>query len=284
LKKIIYILPFFLFWECERATLESEEETSKIVARAGDEKLGYEKFAEDFVSRGIIKDSAYNAKKSIEKWATESLFYQEALEKLEASEIKIEQEVNEYRKALVNHIYQSKILEEYLDTNITSQEIEEYYNTYRDNFILKENIVKVIYFKIPLKAPGLLKIKNLVFSKKPKDAEQLITLLNQNAENYFMDDKTWLFLDDIKKEIPQIEEQSEATIQPGKIFEFTDDQYYYYLKVQDIKVKNGLSPLNFERKNIRKFIINHRKTQVINQYKQALFEKAKSEKNFEIFN
>ena len=45
-------------------------------------------------------------------------------------------------------------------------------------------------------------------------------------------------------------------------------------------VKNGLSPINFESKNIRKFIINNRKTQLISQYKQILLEKAKTNKTF----
>jgi hypothetical protein len=268
---------------CGRMVKQTDAQASKIVARAGDEDLDVESFTENFVSTGIIKDSSYNARKSIEKWAAEALFYQEAMNKLAENEIRIERQMNNYRKALVNHIYQSRILEEYLDTNITSQEIEEYYNNYRDNFILKENIVKVIYFKIPVLAPALTRIRNLLSSKKPKDVEQLNTLVNQNAENYFMNDNTWLFLDDVKKEIPQLEDEPDVNIQPGRVFEITDDQYYYYLKVNDIKVKNGLSPLNFERKNIRKFIINNRKTQIINQYKQSLLEKAKSERTFEIF-
>jgi hypothetical protein len=48
-------------------------------------------------------------------------------------------------------------------------------------------------------------------------------------------------------------------------------------------VKNAYSPINFEKQNIRKFILNNRKTQLINQYKQELLEKAKAEKTFTVF-
>jgi len=283
LKLTAFILFLFVLGSCSGLVKKPEEKATRVVARAGNEDLDEESFAENFVSTGIIRDSAYNAKKSIEKWAGESLFYQEALQKLTDSEKKIERELESYRKALVNHIYQSRILEEYLDTSITNQEIEEYYNTYRDNFILKENIVKVIYFKIPIKAPAVTKIRSLVSSQKPKDIEQLTALVNQNAENFFMNDNTWLFIDDVKKEIPQLEDEADVNIQPGRVFEIMDEQYYYYLKVKDIKIKNGLSPLNFERKNIRKFILNNRKAQIINQYKQSLLEKARADKSFEIF-
>ena len=265
---------------CKPSEKEEGNEVIKPVAKAGNEKLGLDEFRENFVTTGIIKDSTYNAKKSIESWAIEALFYQEAIEKLNEDEMQIEREVLNYKKTLVNYIYQTKIIEANLDTTITRKEIEDYYNEHRDNFILKENILKVNYFKIPIKAPALAKIQRLVRSVNPKDKEQLKVLCIQNAENFFMNDSTWLFLDDVKKEIPGLKEQPDFNLSFGRVVEFTDSDYYYYLKVKDVKVKNGLSPINFESKNIKKFIINTRKTQLISQYKQLLLEKARSDKTF----
>jgi hypothetical protein len=255
----------------------------KIIAKAGNENLDINEFGEGFVSTQIIKDSAYNTKKYIESWATESLFYQEAQDKLNEDEKNIEREVESYRKSLVNYIYQTKLIEANLDTAITREEIEGYYNEHRDNFILKENIIKVNYFKVPVRTPVLIKIKKLVWSVNPKDKELLKNLCIQNAENFFMNDSTWLFLEDIKKEIPGLKEQPDFNLTTGRVVEFTDDQYYYYLKVKDVKVKNGLSPINFEYQNIKKFIINKRKTQLISQYKKVLLEKAKLNKSFVIY-
>ena len=55
------------------------------------------------------------------------------------------------------------------------------------------------------------------------------------------------------------------------------------LKIKEVKVKNGLSPLNFEKQNIKNFIINQKKTQLINSYKNQLLDKAKTEKTFQIY-
>jgi hypothetical protein len=60
----------------------------------------------------------------------------------------------------------------------------------------------------------------------------------------------------------------------------SDEIFYYYLRIKDIKVKNSVSPINFERQNIRNLLINRRKTQLIRQYKQLLLEKAREEKKF----
>jgi len=272
-----------MLFSCSNPAVEEQESDAKIVAKAGNENLDINEFTDEFVSTGIIKDSVYNAKKSIENWAVESLFYQEALDKLNDDELNIERQIELYRKSLVNYIYQTKLIEANLDTSITNAEIERYYNEHRDNFILKENIIKVNYFKIPVRTPALIKIKKLLGSSNPKDKEQLKGLCIQNAENFFMNDSTWLFLDDIKKEIPALKEQPDFNLSMGRVVEFTDDQYYYYLKVKDVKVKNGLSPINFEAQNIKKFILNMRKTRLITEYKKALMEKATTNKKFTIY-
>jgi len=238
---------------------------------------------ENIINTGNSKDSIGTSKQAISNWAIESLFYQEALTKLNEEEISVEKEVEAYKKSLVNYIYQTKIIEANLDTNISKQEIAEYYNENKDNFILKDNIVKVNYYKIPLKAQALEKMKRLFYAITLKDKEQLQNLCIQYADNYFVNDSTWLYLDDIKKEIPKLRDQADFNIYQGKVVELSDDLFYYYLKIKEIRIKNGLSPLNFERQNIKNFIINRRKTQLIQQYKLQLLEKAKADKKFTVF-
>ena len=104
----------------------------------------------------------------------------------------------------------------------------------------------------------------------------------QYADNYFINDSTWLFLEDIKKEIPQLRELPEYNFYAGRYFEFSDSLAYYYLKIKEIKVKNALSPINFEMNNIRKIILNQRKMKLIRQYKEQILEKAKSEGKFKV--
>ncbi len=271
------ILIQLIFLSCTDA---GKDQKPKPAAIAGTEELSTDVLKESFINTGNPKDSVGVNKKIIEAWAIESLFYQEALTKLTEDEIQIEEQVQTYKKSLVNYIYQTKIIEANLDTNVKRPEIEQYYNENKDNFILKDNIVKVDYFKIPLKAQALSKMKSLIYYSNPKDKDQLKNLCIQYADNFFINDSTWLYLDDIKKEIPNLKDQADFYIYQGRVVELNDADFYYYLKIKEIKVKNGLSPINFERQNIKNFIINRRKTQLIQQYKQQLLEKAKAEKKF----
>jgi hypothetical protein len=144
--------------------------------------------------------------------------------------------------------------------------------------------VKVLYIKTPINIPNLDKLKKLCYSSSIKDAEQLKTMCIQYANNYFMNDNTWLMFDDLKKEIPQLKEVPEYTVQNGKIFEFTDATSFYFLKIIEVKSKNTLSPLTFEKNNIKSMLINERKQKLINTIKKDFFDNAKTNKELEIYN
>lgn len=279
LKKLLHIVLVFALVSCD---LNKEKDVEKAIAVAGEKQLAeseYRKF--NFLSNAV-KDSVFIAKRLIENWAKDELFYQEAKQKLLPGDMDVEAEVEKYRKELINYTYEVKLIENNLDTTITKEEVQAYYDANRDNFILKDNIAKVNYFKIPLASKAIDKIKKAIFSVNPKDKEQLQSLCLQYADNYFMNDSTWLLVEDIKKEIPQLRDLPEYNFYTGRYFEFTDSLDYYYLKIKEIKIKNALSPLNFETNNIRKVILNQRKMKLIRQYKDQILEKARSEGKYKL--
>jgi len=277
---ILFCLSFLLFSSCKESDADLKKKSDLVIA--GDESLSPDELNDLIIDTGDPKDSIGMRKKAIDEWAIESFFYQEALTKFKEEEIDIEKQVNDYRKSLINHLYSTKIIEANLDTNVSLAEIQEYYNENKDNFILKDNIVKVNYFKIPLKAQPLEKMKRLLYSTTQKDKDQLISLAAQYAENYFVNDSTWLYLDEVKKEVPKLREQDDIYIFAGRVIEISDDAFYYFLRIREVKNRNSVSPINFEKQNIKKVIINRRKTQLINQYKKQLLEKAVEEKRFRI--
>ncbi len=257
---------------CKQNADKAETAESEVLATVGEQTLTKEQFLDDAIKTLNSADSAEMAKQQLNNWITNALFYEEAKTKLLDEEIDIDAQVAEYKRGLVNHIYQTKLIEANLDTNVSSREMEAYYNAHLDNFILKDNIVKVNYYKIPLKAQGLDKMKRLFNATAEKDKAQLANLALQYAENFFNSDSTWLYLEDIKKEIPNLREQPDLVLNKGRVMEFNDEFYFYYLKIKDEKTRNSPSPLSFERQNIKLFIINQRKTDLINQYKKQLLD------------
>ncbi len=283
--KIIFLaaLLLLLITGCNK-TSNHNEDKGKIIAKVNGSNL-YATDLEHIIPKGLSSsDSAAFMQTFINKWAYNEVFYQQAINYLSEEELDVTQEIENYKKDLLSYKFQSKLIDQKLDTNITPTQIEEYYNANPQNFLLKNNIVKVLYVKTPVNIPNLAKLKKLCYSTNPKDAEQLKSMCIQYANNYFMNDNTWLMFDDLKKEIHQLKDVPEYNIQDGKTFEFTDTNSFYFLKIIEVKSKNTLSPLNFEKNNIKNMLINQRKQLLINTIKKDFFDKAKTNKELEIYN
>ncbi|MCU0359406.1 MAG: hypothetical protein MUF75_01615 [Bacteroidia bacterium] len=268
---------------CHAPIEKDKVDESTLIAKIDTETLSKAEFYQLFKSVYAGKDSVTIAKRIIDAWAGETLVFLDATQNLGEAQQSITKQVEDYRKNLMNHLYFSKIIEENLDTAISEDEIVEYYTVHSDNFILKDNIVKVDYIKVPMQAPDLEKIKKLLKSQNSKDKPLLVELCSKNAENFFLNDSTWLYTSDVRKEIPKLTDEPDFSLFTGKTVVFEDENYLYYLKIKDIKIKNGLSPLNFERNNIKKYILLNRKTLLLNSFKQNLLEEAKATKKLKLF-
>ena len=268
---------------CDKPEATAKEE-GKVIAKVNAATLT-DKETEGVVPTGMSRsDSVAFLQSYVNKWAYNESFYQQALNYLTEEEQDISKEVEDFKKELLSYRFEKKLINDKLDTTVTDGEIEAYYNANAENFLLKSNIVKVLYIKTPISIPNLDKFRKLCYSTNPKDAEQLKNLCIQYANNYYMNDDTWLMFDDLKKEMAQLNEVPEYTVEKGKTFEFTDVASFYFLKILDLKSKNTLSPLNFEKNNIRNMLINQRKQKLINSIKKDFFDKAKSSKELEIYN
>lgn len=288
MKKKIYISISFIllicFFSCIKSP-EKTENTSKIIAKVNQNNLYFDDL-KGLVPKGLSKnDSIAFIQTYINKWVYKEVFYQQALNYLEENEKDVSKELDNYKKDLITYIFEKKLIDQKLDTNITDKEIEDYYNQNSQNFLLKSNIVKVLYVKTPVNIPNIEKLKKLCYSNDAKDQEQLKSLCIQYANNYYMNENnTWLMFDDLKNEIYQLKEIPDYEIKNGKTYEFTDATSFYFLKIIDIKSKNTLSPLNFEKGNIKNMLINQRKEQLIDNIRKDFFDKAKTNKELEIYN
>lgn len=279
----LQLLCVIAFFSCNKP-IERTEENGKVLAKINKAIL-YISDIKNLVPKDLSKsDSTAFIQTYINKWASNEVFYQQAQNYLTEEELNVDKEIESYKKELIAYKFQTKLIDEKLDTTISITQIEEYYNANTQNFLLKSNIVKVLYVKTPLSMPNIDKFKKLCYSSNDKDVEQLKSLCIQYANNYFMNDNTWLMFDDLKKEINQLKEVPDYSIQAGKTFEFTDDKSFYFLKIIDVKSKNTLSPLNFEKNNIKNMLINQRKQKLINAIKKDFFDKAKTNKELEIYN
>jgi len=185
---------------------------------------------------------------------------------------------------LLIYTYEKELIKKLLDTNIVESEIQEFYEQNQQNFVLKDDIVKVRYLKVFKKAPQVQKIRKVYASLKPKDIEKLTELAHQYAEKFHLNDEEWIYYDELKKEVPLTLDQTTSYLKNIKNIEVEDSLSYYFVFVKEYKLKNDVSPLSFETNNIKNIIINKRKLSLINKVSSDLYQEAIINNDIEIYN
>jgi hypothetical protein len=257
----------------------------KIIATAFDYSL-YQSDIIGIVPKGSTKmDSTTIIKNYINNWIRQKIVLHKAEKNLNSEQKDFAQQIEDYQNSLIIYTYESKLINQLLDTNVSNQDIQNYYNANSDNFQLKDNIIKVNYVKLELKSPLKAKIKNMLFSKKEdvNTKNQLIDICTENAVNFYLDDDAWLLFDDLLKEIPIETYDQEAYLKSNRTIETKDDNFYYLINIKDFKTRESVSPLSFERDNIRNIIINKRKLELIQKMHKEVFDEATKNNDFKIY-
>ncbi len=89
--------------------------------------------------------------------------------------------------------------------------------------------------------------------------------------------------DDILKEVPIENYNTELLLKNNTNIELADSSFVYFLRIKAYKIKNSVSPLSFERDNIKNIIINKRKLQLIDEMKREVYNQALDNNDLEIF-
>ena len=253
------------------------------IARVLKKKLYLSDFSGNIPKQLNPKDSALFVNTYREQWILNELLLAQAENNLPPDLKNIEKEIDEYRKNLLVYRYETELVKQKLDTAVSQAEIEQYYTAHQQNFMLKDNIVKVSYVKVSVKSPTIDKVKKWYASSDVKDRDNLKKYCIQYADNFFIDDNTWLLLDDVMKEIPLRDYNPEFFLKTTRHIEMSDSLFNYFLFIKDFKIKNMPSPLSFELDNIRQVIINKRKLKLIEEMKRSVYGQAKENSNFEVY-
>jgi hypothetical protein len=65
-------------------------------------------------------------------------------------------------------------------------------------------------------------------------------------------------------------------------YETSDDSYLYYLKVEEYRISDNVSPLEFVKDDIRNIILNKRKVELAKRLEDDVYTQAQQQKEFEI--
>lgn len=278
--RLLTITLFLFVCSCSLVNKEAEEQ---VLARVEDENL----FVSDI--EGIVPvnasadDSSLIINNYIQKWVKDNLILKKAELNLKESQKDFQKQLEDYRRSLIVYSYEKELIKQRLDTVVLGYEIQDFYDNNNQNFELRNDIVKVLYLKVNKKAPQLKKIRRLYKYKKDSDKDELKELAHQYAEKFHLNDDQWILFDELKNEVPIFVSDATGYLKNIKYIEVEDSLSIYFVHIEDYKLKNDVSPLTFEAKNIKNIIINKRKLSLINKIRSELYEEAFINKDIEIY-
>ena len=253
----------------------------KVLVRVFDKNL-YESDLQGIVPAGLSEDDSLALVENyIQQWVQEMVILEKAEKNIDNN---FEKELETYKNSLLTYTYECSIVEQMLDTNISDDEIQKYYQEHRNNFTLKNNIVRAIYVKIPSKSSTKSKFRQL-FSGDITDKKimEIDKYASSYAEQYFLDRNTWITFMDFQNAVPVKTYNEEIYLQSAKDITLNDGDYTYFAKIFESKVVNDVSPLSFEYQNIKAIILNNRKVDIIENMRSDLLKKARRNNDIEYY-
>jgi len=275
----IIILSIFTF-SCSFFEQESE---GVVIARVEKKQL-FLSDVDGVVPEGVdSKDSLLLINNYIHNWIKENLILHKAELNLKQSQKDVKRQLEDYRNSLIIYAYEKELIRQKLDTNITENEINQFYQANKQNFELRDDIVKVRYLKVAKNAPQIKKIRKVYKSSKEEDVMKLNEYAHQFSEKFFLNDSLWILFDELRKEVPIKVVDRKSFFKNVKHLELEDSLSYFFVYINDYRLKQDVAPLMFEKSNIKNIIINKRKLNLLNTVKSDLYQQALLNKDIEIY-
>lgn len=278
---ILCVLVVFLI-SCD---IFKKDEERKPVARVNDKFL-YQSDLAGVVSEGITgQDSVLIVQNFIKEWATEQLLVDGAQlnlgeEKQQNFNILVEQ----YKSDLFSKAYLEALVKKNLDTAVSDEEAQVYYEANKDVFKLNEELLKFRYIHVDENIIDFPKIKERLKRFEESDKKALDSIAIQ-FKSYSLNDSIWVKMSQVISKIPGVNsENKNQLLKKSNFVQLKDSLGVYLMQVNDVLVRNDTAPLEYVKPTINQIVINKRKLELIKKLEKDITKDAIKNKEFEIYN
>ena len=256
----IYYLRHILFFSIILLSFSCERESKEVkLARFQNIYLNESHLVNEIPLNLDKEDSAIFVKNYIHKWLVNQMIMDKSENMIPFEVTNVEKKINKYKMSLISYEFEQFYINKRLDTTINKSEINNYYESHLDDFVLNDYVVKCMYIKVPKNSKLIKEIKNNYFLKNEKMVDQIMKTGQSEEASLYYNPEEWVFFDDLLKQIPILEKYSKIDfIKKKKKVALEYNESIYFINVYDYIIKNGTSPLSFEENKIKSIILNQR--------------------------
>lgn len=275
----MFILLISLLYGCQ----ENKNTDKKPIAKIHDKYLYLSDIRNVIPENKTGEDSILFAKNYIKNWIQKQLLLSKAEQNLPKERMDIQKQIEEYRASLLIYKYQQQWIDQKLDTIVQHEDIEQYYNQNKKNFNLDQNLVKILFIKLPNNSPNMENVKQWYKSDNEESISRLEDYCYQYAEKFDDFNNNWITFKSLLNKISYKVENHEYFLERNSFIEKQDSLYQYFIRINEYKLKGSPAPLNYVYDKIETLILNKRKHQLLEKLENDIYNEALNHNEFVIY-
>lgn len=264
--------------------LLKEEEGKVSIARVGETFLYKEDIA-PFLNKGMSKeDSTSFVTNYINNWASKQLLLSRARINLPEDKLfEFDALVADYRTDLYTRAYKEALVLQGSDSVITKSQLNDFYEKQKENFKLKEKLVRIRFIELPKQFMDKETVIERLQRFKKDDIDYLDSIGVQFKKLNF-NDSLWIKSSRVIEEIqPLTFENQGKYLKKSQFFELEDSLGVYLAKITDVLQVNDIAPLSFIEPTIKQVLLSRRKLNYARKLETEIIDEAIKEKEFEVY-
>ncbi len=285
MKRIIHITLIFgivlpMLASCKAISEFFDKE--EVVAEVGQAKLRKSEL-DRVVPAGLpAEDSVRLARQYINTWALDQVFLNVAEQQLSKTEKDVTRELEAYRTSLLKYRYEQLYVNERLDTAVSDDAVQEYYEAHSSKFILQRPVVKARFLSISEDSPMLKTIRKKMSSDEVEDILEADSLAFSSAFKFTTWNNEWIDAAVMAREFGQDYASVLSGVSKGWNERTDTSGVVNAAYVTEIVPKGAMSPLEYSTPFIKDMIISARKQALVSALEHDLLEDARVNGKFVI--
>ena len=255
----------------------------EIVAEVEDAIL-YRSDLDKVLPMGLPKeDSLRLAAQYINSWALDQVFIGVAENQLSKAEKDVTKELEAYRKALLKFRYEQLYVNERLDTAVSADMVQKYYDEHLEKFVLDRPVVKARFLSLSSNSPMKDQIKKKMSSSEATDILQADSLAYSASMTFRTWDGDWIDINTLAGEFG-MDNAALLAKRKGNWIETVDSTGIVNIAyIEAFKGKGEMAPIEYSTPGIKDMIVSVRKQDLINSLEQNLLDDARLNGKYKIY-
>lgn len=259
----------------------SDEVDDRLLARVHDKELRLSDLEGMFADNATAEDSALVIQAFVNRWSRDAAIQWEAERNL-PPDFNIDRLVRDYRASLVSSHYEEILVGSRIDSTVTRQELEAYYEAHKSQYQLERPIVRCYFIRVPYPLQDEAALQRLWNNGRVRDSVALRAYCDRFAEVALLEADDWYSLDDVAAQLP------EGVLTAGNVdkkgeFSMREGSYRYYFRLLEVKPRLEIAPLRYVEEQARRVILHNRKSRVLRAAREEIFDREVRRKNIETF-